>query len=113
MYLGISIPPISLSLRYTLDCLVVGEGAPYSARRHYLETVVPIFASLGIALTCPQVAAPLTRHALLEWRAHDPAASKCGAALFGSRGRLLVFATSLTSPSELTERRCLKEMISF
>lgn len=55
MYLSISIPPISLSLRYTLDCLVAGEAAPYSARRHYAETILPLLAALAIALSCPQV----------------------------------------------------------
>ena len=58
LYLGISIPPISLSLRYTLDCLVAGEGAPFSRRRHNLETGLPILGGLGIALTCPQVSPP-------------------------------------------------------
>lgn len=55
MYLGISIPPISLSLRCTLECLLAGEDAAYDARRHYLSTILPILAALGIALTCPQV----------------------------------------------------------
>lgn len=55
IYLGISIPPISLSLRCTLECLIAGEGAPYSRRRHYASTVLPLLLSLAIALVSPQV----------------------------------------------------------
>lgn len=55
VYLAISIPPVSLSLRYTLTCLLVGENAPYEPVRHYLVTSVPTFAALAIALFFPQV----------------------------------------------------------
>ena len=56
-YLAISIPPISLSLRSTLHCLLVGEHAVYEPVRHYLITSVPLFAALAIALLFPQVIA--------------------------------------------------------
>ena len=55
LYLGISIPPISLSLRCTLSGLLAGVGNPQSPARHVLETVLPLAAALCIALTCPQV----------------------------------------------------------
>ena len=55
LYLGISIPPISLSLRCTLSGLMSGIGDPNSLGRHVLETVIPLAAALCIALTCPQV----------------------------------------------------------
>ena len=55
LYLGISIPPISLSLRCTLSGLLARVGNPESPARHVLETVLPLAAALCIALTCPQV----------------------------------------------------------
>lgn len=54
VYLGISIPPISLSLRCTLHNLLAGFGNPNLPWRHTLETTVPLAAALSIALTCPQ-----------------------------------------------------------
>jgi hypothetical protein len=42
-----------MSCRYTLDVLLAGEGAPYSASRHISETCAIVFAGLGVALLFP------------------------------------------------------------
>lgn len=55
LYLGISIPPISLSLRCTLHGLLSGPEGSYRPYQHALETIAPLAAALCIALTCPQV----------------------------------------------------------
>ncbi|KAK9809814.1 hypothetical protein WJX73_009477 [Symbiochloris irregularis] len=56
IYLSISIPPMQMSLRYTLDCLVAGEAAPPSTRRQILETVLIVLGSLSVALVFPSAA---------------------------------------------------------
>lgn len=56
VYLAISIPPMQLSLRYTLDCLIAGEGAQWSRQRQVLETVGIIGACLGTAALFPSYA---------------------------------------------------------
>ena len=45
-----------LSLRYTLDCLVAGEDAPFSRRRHLALTSAAVFSSLAVALAFPDAA---------------------------------------------------------
>jgi amino acid permease len=45
-----------LSLRYTLDCLVAGEDAPFSHRRHLALTTAAVFSSLAVALAFPNAA---------------------------------------------------------
>ncbi|KAK9906824.1 hypothetical protein WJX75_008674 [Coccomyxa subellipsoidea] len=52
-YLSISIPPMQMSCRYTLDVLLAGEDAPFSRRRHMLETCFIVFTSLAVALAFP------------------------------------------------------------
>lgn len=42
-----------MSCRYTLDVLLAGEDAPFSRRRHTLETCFIVFSSLGVALAFP------------------------------------------------------------
>lgn len=42
-----------MSCRYTLDVLLAGEDAPFSARRHVLETCFIVFSSLAVALAFP------------------------------------------------------------
>ena len=45
-----------LSLRYTLDCLLVGEDAPFSRRRDYTLSCGILFSALGVALVVPSFA---------------------------------------------------------
>ena len=45
-----------MSCRYTLDVLLAGEDAPWSARRHLAETCFIVFASLGVAFVFPTAA---------------------------------------------------------
>lgn len=52
-YLAISMPPIQLSLRYTLTCLLVGEDAPHDRRRHVLLTSLIVGSALAVALVFP------------------------------------------------------------
>ncbi|KAK9867727.1 hypothetical protein WJX84_006460 [Apatococcus fuscideae] len=54
LYLSISIPPMQMSLRYTLDCLIAGEHARYSRARHWLETLGIILSTLAISAAYPQ-----------------------------------------------------------
>lgn len=54
LYLSISIPPMQMSLRYTLDCLIAGEHAQYSRVRHWAETLSIVLATLAIAAAYPQ-----------------------------------------------------------
>ena len=53
-YLSISIPPMQHSLRYTLETMVAGEGAPACDRRRAVLTAVPLAAALAVALAAPQ-----------------------------------------------------------
>ena len=52
-YLAISMPPMALSLRYTLDAAVAGEDAPGLGRRRAVLTAGPLAAALGVALAVP------------------------------------------------------------
>ena len=45
-----------MSCRYTLDVLLAGEDAPWSARRHLAETCFIVFGSLGVAFVFPTAA---------------------------------------------------------
>ncbi|KAK9843248.1 hypothetical protein WJX74_009204 [Apatococcus lobatus] len=54
LYLSISIPPMQMSLRYTLDCLIAGEHAPYSRARHWAETLGIVLATLATSAAYPQ-----------------------------------------------------------
>lgn len=56
LYLAISIPPIQLSLRYTLTCLLVGEDEPYDRRRHVMLTSLIVGTALSVALVFPTAA---------------------------------------------------------
>ncbi len=47
---------VQLSLRYTLDVLVAGEGAPFSRTRHTALTVGVVASSLAVALAVPDLA---------------------------------------------------------
>ncbi|KAK9845342.1 hypothetical protein WJX81_003878 [Elliptochloris bilobata] len=55
-YLSISIPPMLLAARYTLDVLASGEGAPFSRARHNAETLAIIVPTLAVALLFPSSA---------------------------------------------------------
>ncbi|CAL8462502.1 g2035 [Coccomyxa elongata] len=52
-YLSISVPPMQMSCRYTLDVLLAGEDAPFSSYRHTMETLFIVFSSLAVALAFP------------------------------------------------------------
>ncbi|CAK0750260.1 hypothetical protein CVIRNUC_001976 [Coccomyxa viridis] len=52
-YLSISVPPMQMSCRYTLDVLIAGEDAPFDRRRHLVETCLIVFGSLAVALAFP------------------------------------------------------------
>lgn len=56
LYLSISIPPMQISLRYTLDSLIAGEDAPFQLKRHMAETTGIIVSSLLVALIFPAYA---------------------------------------------------------
>ncbi|KAK9868672.1 hypothetical protein WJX84_002712 [Apatococcus fuscideae] len=43
-----------MSLRYTLDCLIAGEHAPYSRARHWAETLGIVLATLATSAAYPQ-----------------------------------------------------------
>ena len=47
---------VQLSLRYTLDVLLAGEGAPFSRTRHTVLTVGVVASSLAVALAVPDLA---------------------------------------------------------
>ena len=47
---------VQLSLRYTLDVLLAGEGAPFSRTRHTALTVGVVASSLAVALAVPDLA---------------------------------------------------------
>lgn len=52
-YLAVSVPPMALSLRYTLEAAIAGEHAPPCPRRRVAATVAPLAAALGVALAAP------------------------------------------------------------
>ncbi|DBB04668.1 TPA: hypothetical protein ACH3X1_012728 [Trebouxia sp. C0004] len=56
LYLSISIPPMQISLRYTLDSLIAGEDAPFEWKRHMAETTGIIISTLLVALIFPAYA---------------------------------------------------------
>ncbi|KAL3136879.1 hypothetical protein ABBQ32_006491 [Trebouxia sp. C0010 RCD-2024] len=56
LFLSISIPPMQISLRYTLDSLIAGEDAPFQLRRHMAETSGIVVSSLLVALIFPAYA---------------------------------------------------------
>ena len=47
---------MQLSLRYTLDCLIAGEDAPFSWARHLSLTCGIVLSSLAVALAVPNFA---------------------------------------------------------
>lgn len=52
-YLAVSVPPMALSLRHTLEAAWAGERAPPDARRRFVATVGPLAAALAVALAAP------------------------------------------------------------
>ena len=45
-----------MSLRYTLDCLLVGEDAPFSRGRDYGLSCAIVLSALSVALAVPSFA---------------------------------------------------------
>ncbi|KAK9817843.1 hypothetical protein WJX72_002950 [[Myrmecia] bisecta] len=56
VYLSISIPPMQMSLRYTVDCMLAGEDALYNRKRHICETVGILVPCLMVAMVFPAYA---------------------------------------------------------
>jgi hypothetical protein len=52
-YLAVSVPPMALSLRYTLLSALVGEGGVPTPRARALCTAAPLAAALAVALAAP------------------------------------------------------------
>eukprot|EP00898_Chlorokybus_atmophyticus_P002381 jgi/Chlat1/3143/Chrsp21S03374 len=54
IYVAIAYPPVMFALRFTLEELLVGRAAAFNPLRHATITIIPILASLVVAVEVPQ-----------------------------------------------------------